>query len=188
MIKDNNRTKKYFNSLSYRTFISLVLLIISVMLTNIPLCSSFKKNFLNHGVILLKVPFYVSNLIPNNDLINDTLVSNSLNYDQIDYIDNNNIIINYSFGGVYNLTDGIVVDIKQKENNLYSIIIQDVEGYLYEYDNLKSVDLNIYTFVKSQTIIGASQYDEYHCYYKYDLKISKDGEFYDFFKVAKGQN
>ena len=179
----NIKIKKYCNGLFYRIIISILTLILLFLF--------YKTNLFNdtfnifNNINLLKIPYSITQVLPEQYHINDVEVFDNLVYDNIKFDGSKNQIISYNFDGVYNIIDGIIVNIKKNNDNSYNVSIQDVNGFLYEYCNLKSVDLSIYTFVKSQTIIGRSEYSSIHNYYHFDLYVSKRGEYYDLYKMAE---
>lgn len=155
------------------------------------LALSFKTNIdvknymLSQNISLLKIPFLVTKLLPIENKISDVMVVKEHSFDEVNYVFGVNEVINYSSDAVYNFVDGLIIKIT-KNNYLYSVLIQSSEGVLYEYKNLKSVDFGIYTFVESQTIIGASVYDDENAYFKYDLTITKNGKKYGFYEIQEG--
>lgn len=173
--KENKNYVKFF---MFRVLIAIMIVAFGYS------CSSIK--IFEENINLLKLPFYFSKLLPSEIMLIDDTVYNKMIYDNVTFDGKKNNIVNYSFNGVLNLTDGIILKIIKNDNQTYNVTIQDVNGYLFEYANLKSVDFSIYSFVESQTILGSSSFDDSINGYCFDLYISKKGEYHDFYKLAEG--
>lgn len=180
MIMKKEKLNKYFYILLTQILLSFSLMFCCFKIRNISDC------ILNNNISLLKIPAYFSKLLPSEKELNDETVYDQFTYDLVIVEDNMNKIVNYSFEGVETLVDGIIIKINRNNDKSYNVTIQDVEGYLYEYRNLKSIDFGIYTFIKSQTILGRSNYDSLYNGYCFDLLISKKGVYYDFYELSKG--
>lgn len=170
--------KNYLKSFIVRVLIAMMIVICGYSFTSIKI--------LDENINLLKLPFYFSKLLPTQIKLSDETVYSKLIYDNVTFDGKKNNVINYSFNGVLNLTDGIIIKIIKNHDQSYNVTIQDVNGYLFEYANLKSVDFSIYSFVESQTILGSSSFDDSINGYCFDLYISKKGEYYDFYELAEG--
>lgn len=165
--------------------LSIVLLLFLLCFELIKPNNIINDSITNNNITLIKVPYYFTKLYSNQKIIDDQLVSEKMIYDDITFDGITNHIISASFNGVYNFTDGIVIKITKNKDSCYSITVQDVNGFLYEYNNLKSVEINIYSFVKSQTILGESSYDSNTSKYFCDVKIYKKGVYYNFYELEK---
>ena len=173
--KENKNYVKFF---MFRVLIAMMIVICGYSFTSIKI--------LDENINLLKLPFYFSKLLPTQIKLSDETVYSKLIYDNVTFDGEKNNIVNYSFNGVINLSDGIIIKIIKNHDQSYNVTIQDVNGYLYEYESLKSVDFSIYTFVESQTILGSSSFDTSKDGYSFGLVISKKGEYYDFYELAEG--
>ena len=77
------------------------------------------------------------------------------------------------YQGVENFKAGVVVKIMRREG-MYEVTVKGIDGYEYVYDNLETIDVNMYKFVKSGEIIG--------------LPGSKNGKnFFRFYVYSKGR-
>lgn len=94
-------------------------------------------------------------------------------YQNSQVIKNGRLIVLGDYEGVENYKAGVVVKIV-KYDGLYEVTVKGIDGYEYVYNNLESIDVNIYKFVKSGEILG--------------LPGSKSGKnFFRFYVYSKGQ-
>lgn len=181
--KKTIKLKRYFLKLTFQIIFSSVLLFGFIFLNN-NFDQIIYDNVINNNLSLLKVPFLISKTLPQKYQVDDTLVYDKMTYDQVYFDGEKNIVKNISFNGVTNLVDGVIIKIKKNFNNTYNVTVQNVEGVLYEYCNLESVDFGIYTYIKSQTIIGRSVFNTSNDMYEFELIIKKDGVNYDFYEFT----
>ena len=177
--------KKHLNTTLYNSIYALILLSLFLSLEFVIPNNLISNSLFSNHLNLLKIPYHITKLYPNKLIISDELVYDKMIYENVTFDGVNNYVNNYSFNGVYNLTDGVVVKISKNSQDLYTVLIQGVDDFTYEYANLKSVDTNIYSFVKSQTILGESCYDSSTNNYFFVLKIMKKGVYYEFYQHAK---
>ncbi|HHX80014.1 MAG TPA: M23 family metallopeptidase [Acholeplasmataceae bacterium] len=74
-------------------------------------------------------------------------------YQNSQVIKNGRLIVLDDYQGVENYKAGVVVKI-HKVNGLYEVTVKGIDGYEYVYNNLESIDVNIYKYLKSGDIIG----------------------------------
>jgi hypothetical protein len=75
-------------------------------------------------------------------------------YKNSQVITNGRLIVLDDYQGVENYKAGVVVKIV-KEEGMYQVTVKGIDGYEYVYDNLESIDVNIYKYLESGEIIGA---------------------------------
>jgi hypothetical protein len=89
-------------------------------------------------------------------------------------ITNGRLVLINEFQGVENYKAGVIVKIYKNNDNSYEVTVKGLDNFLYVYDHLETVDLNIYKYVKSGEIIG--------------LPANKDGKtFYRFYIYHQGK-
>jgi hypothetical protein len=86
-------------------------------------------------------------------------------------ISNGKRIILDSYEAVESLSLGIVVEI---EGNV--VYILDNDDYLYCYEKLESIDVNLYQIIRKNQIIGKASVDDKGVNY-YDVYVSKHNQF-----------
>ena len=87
-------------------------------------------------------------------------------------ITNGRLVLINEFQGVENYKAGVIVKIYKNNDNSYEVTVKGLDNFLYVYDHLETVDLNIYKYVKIGEIIG--------------LPANKDGKtFYRFIYIIK---
>lgn len=185
--KKNLKKKiKIIDKLFYQIFLSVLLLLFLVLGTKINKVNEIINNNFYYQISFTKIAYkfshVFSNIIPP---VGDTVVYNYLIYDSVDYNEGINEVKNYSFDGVYNLCDSVVMKIKTNENGLFDIYTVNKDGYSYIYKNLLSIDVKIYSYLESETIIGKASYDEINKYYKFNLIIEKGSEKFSFYEMAE---
>lgn len=177
---------KIIDKLFYQIFLSVLLLLFLVLGTKINKVNEVINNNFYYQISFTKIAYKFShafsNIIPP---VGDTVVYNYLIYDSVEYNEGINEVKNYSFDGVYNLCDSVVMKIKKNENGLFDIYTVNKDGYSYIYKNLLSVDVKIYSYLESETIIGKASYDEINKYYKFNLIIEKGSEKFSFYEMAE---
>ena len=188
--------KTYFDSLYTRFFLSSLLLL-SMVLANVVFhidvhkekLSAFKERRQKEGAGVSKkdVQKYLNTNI-NITKIGYTLFSTFIEKEQevevslIDMYDNHSYIkeINYiessSYNGINNIKSGTVIKI-YKENNLYAVTIQTVDNYLITYNNLDTIECNLYQYISLNEIIGTSKYENDR--FCFNIQIIKDNIFYN---------
>ena len=166
--------KKYGKSILIRAVISVSLLLFAIIVINIyPINNILLTNF-NKQINIINPIIDIKNIISNNKNNIDKPVNVDNIYDSITYDGKINHITNYDFNGVKTINEGLIIRIDKKENNLFDVFVQNENSYIYVYRNLESVDFNIYTYLNSQTILGAATYDITSNTYKFDIEIIKE--------------
>jgi hypothetical protein len=179
--KENKKT--YFDYLLTRIFVSsvIILLFVSIDFLNI---SSFNSKVINAKLseqtnIFKYVNFFNGTFGSFFPIEKSEPVFSSDVYDYVAYNNKVNEITNYSFEGVVNLVEGIVMKISRNENNYYEVMIKGADSYDYVYSNLIGIDVSIYQYVTKDKIIGRSP--KVNNIYRFNLQIVKDQVYYDFY-------
>ena len=97
----------------------------------------------------------------------------------MEYNNQVNYISSSTFAGVESLVDGVVIKI-EKSDQSYNITIQASDGIIYEYLDLESIDVNIYTYVTQGELIGKAKY--LNNKYSFALKIKKDNKYISYYE------
>lgn len=183
---NTKKIKKFIDKLFYQIFLSTLLLLFLVLCSNNDAIKKVINNSMNKQISFTKIAYNLTNLFPSFiEPIGEVTVYNSIIYDNVTFDKGTNKVINYSFNGVINLCDSVVMKIYKNENGLYEVHTVNKDGYTYIYKNLESVDVNIYSYLKNETIIGSSSYDSLNNYYKFELVIEKDNMRYNFYEMAE---
>ena len=184
--KKNKEKIKYIDKLFYRIFLSTFLLLILVISSKIDKFKNILNIEFQRQISFTKIAYTFTNFFPTFiEPIGDVTVFESVIYDNVTYEEKVNKVINSSFDGVVNLCDSVVMKICENENGLYEVHTINKDGYTYIYKNLESIDINIYSYLESGTILGRSSYDKINNNYKFDLIISKKGDNYSFYEMAE---
>ena len=183
---NTKKIKKFIDKLFYQIFLSTLLLLFLVLCSNNDAIKKVINNSMNKQISFTKIAYNLTNLFPSFiEPIGEVTVYNSIIYDNVTFDKGTNKVINYSFNGVINLCDSVVMKIYKNENGLYEVHTVNKDGYTYIYKNLESVDVNIYSYLKNETIIGSSSYVSLNNYYKFELVIEKDNMRYNFYEMAE---
>lgn len=181
---NKKKPKNYITKLFFRIFLSSLLLLFLIIFDNHLIKKSIIKNELNKNINFLKyfknINSQFGNIINFKDVTN---VDNLVTYDEIRYNNNTNYLTNYTFDGCYSISEGVITKI-YKDEGLYQITVKGIDDCEYIYDNLESVDLNIYNYVLKGTILGKIK--RTNNYYQTSLIIVKEGFYYDYF--TKNEN
>lgn len=164
--------KTYFDSLYTRFFLSSLLLL-SMVLANVVFHIDVKK-YLNTNINITKIGYTLfSTFIEKEQEVEVSLIDM---YDNHSYINQINYIESSSYNGVNNIKSGTVIKI-YKENNLYAVTIQTVDNYLITYNNLDTIECNLYQYISLNEIIGTSKYENDR--FCFNIQITKDNIFYN---------
>ena len=178
-LKKQNKKKKYLDKLFIRIFLSSLLILLSVLLfRNNKIKENFNKNFNFYNLTYL-----INSTFGNFIDIKDQTVYSSNIYDEVYYDGKINTVYNNSFNGVNSLTTGVITKIERKNNGLFNIIVLGSDNYEYIYLDLKDFNLNLYSYVNIETILGSA--NEENGKYKFRLIIRKDGVNYNFYEKCQ---
>lgn len=176
-----NKKLRYIDRLFKRIFLSsllLLLLVISDKYIKI-------RSVINHNFNFLKL---TNILVGKTDLVNfkdlDVLVYKKETYDIVTFDGKYNMVENIGTDGVVALTSGVVIK-TEKIDNYYNLYIQGIDGLVYGYLQLESIDFHIYDYVSSNTIIGKASYDKESTSFKFKLTIDDNGTYYDYYQKAE---
>lgn len=178
--KEKKKKIKYIDKLFIRIFFSSLLLLIVTYFTSFD--NKFKNKITNafdENINFLQLTNKVDSLFLNK-LFNkgDITVYSKTFYEQVEYKNGVNYVSNSSTSAVESLVDGVVIKI-EKANNLYSVYIQSIDDVIYEFRNLESIDVFIYSYVNQKDVIGKAIYDD--VYYRFELLINKDNEYLNYY-------
>lgn len=178
--KDKKKKLRFIDKVFIRIFFSSICLLLLTFFSSFEskVNNSIQKLF-NHNINFLQLTNNIDSLFSTNFFNKgDLLVYSSTFYESVEYKNGVNYVSNSSFGGVESLVDGVVIKI-EKANNFYSVYIQDINNVIYEYRNLESIDVNIYTYVSQKEVIGKARYDGV-CY-RFELLINKGNEYLNYY-------
>lgn len=155
----------------YKFIICLILLLGVVLLDRISLINISKlqgkmQQHLNFLPVLKAINGDKGVFLPI-DISDEVTASASTMYQNYQVIDNGKRITLKPMQGVEVYKTGIVVKIIQNKNATFQITLKGVDDYEYIYDNLETIDVNIYKIVKSGDVIG-SPANNYIDFYVYD--------------------
>ena len=145
---------KLLNKFIGKIFCLTLFLLIIVILDNFKILNMDAISIkLNHNINFIQIAKMVDgklNVINWGDDVVKVFSDDVKTYEQ------NDIIYYTSYNpNVYNLELGSVVKILKK-NNLYEVTILSKSNILYTYINLKEINVNMYTIVKCNDLIGLS--------------------------------
>lgn len=155
----------------YKFIICLILLLGVVLLDKISLINIQKlqvemQQHLNFLPVLKAINGDKGVLLPI-DISDEVSASASAMYQNYQEIKNGKRITLKSMQGVEVYKTGIVVKIIQNSNATFQVTLKGVDDYEYIYDNLETIDVNIYKLVKSGDIIGSPS-SNYFDFFVYD--------------------
>lgn len=145
---------KLLNKFIGKIFCLTLFLLIIVILDNFKILNMDAISIkLNHNINVIQIAKMVDgklNVINWGDDVVKVFSDDVKTYEQ------NGIIYYTSYNpNVYNLELGSVIKILKK-NNLYDVTILSKSNILYTYINLKEINVNMYTIVKCNDLIGLS--------------------------------
>lgn len=145
---------KLLNKFIGKIFCLTLFLLIIVILDNFKILNMDAISIkLNHNINFIQIAKMVDgklNVINWGDDVVKVFSGDVKTYEQ------NGIIYYTSYNpNVYNLELGSVIKILKK-NNLYEVTILSKSNILYTYINLKEINVNMYTIVKCNDLIGLS--------------------------------
>lgn len=154
----NNKSKRnkdlnYIDRFLYKFIIGLVLLTGLFILDKFEYISVDKlKNELNGNINALEVVNLINGNLNIIDLgtEEETQVSTSLDGE---FIDDKMKVVTNNFYGVKCVICGVVTKII-RNNGYIEVTILGIDNVNYVYSHLQSIDVNIYEYVKTNTIIG----------------------------------
>ncbi len=163
-----NKTTLFF----LRVFISSLLLLLLVLINT---KFNYNLDFFTKHLNFTKISNSVVSLF-NDSKIKLENVNAELNYLECfyekgvnEYHSENNIVNALESGTVIKIT---------KENNLYSVILQTSDDFLFEYSNLENIDVYLYEYIDVGKIIGSATIINNH--YVYRIKVCKDDICYEY--------
>lgn len=151
----------YLDRFLYKLLFSTVLLVISFALDYFNVININKvQNEMRSNINILKTIQVINGKVNLIDLGygDEIAVSNSIY--EYDIIDGKEVIKTNSLTGVNAHIAGVVVRI-EKTNNKYTLTIVGIDDKTYVYSLLDSIDVHIYSYVKTNEIIGKSK--NYYC-------------------------
>lgn len=177
----------YVTKLFFRIFLSSIVLL-ALVISNRTITFSdgftFREKTIERNWNFMKLAGTFNTLFGNflpKDI--DQVVYQTDIYERVVFHQGLNYVENTTFNGVKNLTSGVVSCIKKEKDGTYSITIQSIDDFEYTYKGLKSSDVQIYSYVSSESILGLAQED--NGTYTFVVKIQKDGKVYDFYDMSE---
>lgn len=145
---------KLLNKFIGKIFCLTLFLLIIVILDNFKILNMDAISIkLNHNINLIQIAKMVDGKLNVINWGDDVVKVFS---DDVKTCEQNGIIYYTSYNpNVYNLELGSVIKILKK-NNLYEVTILSKSNILYTYINLKEINVNMYTIVKCNDLIGLS--------------------------------
>lgn len=182
--KEKKKKSKFIDKLFYRIFLSsLCLLILSLFSSLDNNISKYVNKSINNNINFLQIGSFVDNIFATNIFNKGEITVYSSNfYEEVIFDNDINYVSNHSFSGVEALVDGIVIGIS-KIDNRYEVTIQAVDDTLYIYQDLETIDVRLYEYIKCKSIIGKAYYkvDQY----QFKLLIKKDQKLYSYYENAE---
>lgn len=180
-IKNNNKSDKKINKYLKKIIITTILTITTIILckTNKTVKTYIKKYVYDQNINFSKINNFYNKYILNikNDIIKPVMGSSSIN----EWKEYNNGVIKQSETGndkINAIKSGIVVFVGEKEGYGKTIIIEQIDGIDAWYSNIKDVNVNMYSYVDTNTLLGT--YDD-----KIYLSFWKNGENIDYKNYIK---
>lgn len=153
MKKSENNNLTFMDRFWYKLVIGLILLFVICLLDKFSLVNVNEiKNKLNYNINSLEVIQKVNGKVNLIDLGNENEIS--VSSEPIEYVNGNAIKTN-SLEGVKNYSCGVCIKVI-KENDKYEVTILGLDNKKYIYGNLETLDIHIYSYVKTKDIIGSS--------------------------------
>ena len=142
----------------YKLIICLVLLVSMILLDKVKVVNLNNiRTEMKQNVNMLKVLRFVNGdkgvFLPL-DISDEVVQSVSQKYMNYEEINGGKRIIISDMQGVEAYKDGIIIKKFQNKDGTYQVTVKGMDDVEYIYDNLDTVDLNIYKIVKSGDIIG----------------------------------
>ena len=179
--KEKKKRLKYIDKLFIRIFFSSICLLLMTLASVIsPNYHDKIQHVFNYNINFLQISKSINTIFGNNFFNSgDAYVYSQTFYEEVEYNNQVNYISNATFAGVESLVDGVVIKI-EKINQSYNVIIQASDGIIYEYLDLESIDVNIYTYVTQGELIGKAKY--LNNKYSFALKIKKDNKYISYYE------
>ncbi|MCI6013486.1 MAG: hypothetical protein MRZ09_00665 [Coprobacillus sp.] len=153
MEKSENNSMTFMDRFWYKLVIGLVLLVCICLLDKFGVIKlSDVKAKLTYNINSLEVIQKVNGKVNIIDLGNESEIAVST--EPIEYV-NGNCIKTNSLEGVRNYACGVCVKIL-KDNDKYEVTILGLDNKKYIYGNLETLDIHIYSYVKTKDVIGSS--------------------------------
>lgn len=160
-----DKTMNFIDKFLYKLIIGLFILLGLVLLDRFTIFDlDIVKNKMSEHYNSLKTIQVLNGKLNLINLGSEEEVSVTTEYLNVEYLDENIMRIKVDeLTGVKNHIAGVVVKVIKED--LYTISILGIDDKLYVYSNLESFDYHIYSYLKTDEIIGRAL--EY-----YDLEIS----------------
>ncbi len=151
---------KYFKNLITRILITIILVLGSIIYTNISTSNKelYKKYVLENSLSFTKINNLYEKFLGKVDVLKTTPdypVFKSINFTNIEPF-NNSFKVELTDETVSVLSSGIVVFNGEKEDLGNTVIIQGNDGVDIWYSNLSDINVKVYDYVEENTILGTS--------------------------------
>ncbi len=176
---------KYLKNLISRTLITIIIVLGSIIFTNINSHNKeiFKSYVLEDSLEFTSIKKVYQNLFGNVDLIKTkettTPVFNNVTYTNIETYKNSSKLTVGLNEPVSVITSGIVVFIGEKDDLGNTVIVQGNDGVDIWYSNITDTDIKVYDYVESSSILGTSNSDFIY------LTITKDDKYLTYDEYQK---
>ncbi len=177
---------KYLKGLISRILITIILVLGSIIYTNINSDNKklYKKYVLENSLSFTKINNLYNDLFGEIDFLkktkdNSTPVFNNISYSSIEKYQNG-VKLNVNVNETVNvLTSGIVVYIGEKEELGNTIIIQGNDGTDIWYSNITDTNIKVYDYIEKGSILGTSNSNAIY------LTLMKDGKYLNYEEYLK---
>lgn len=169
------KEKKYINNLLLRTIISMMLFFfLFFLLNNDHFYKKLHKIIFDNTIDFTYIRSKTNKLLGKISKKDHFVVSEKLEYKSVSKYNNSYKFITDNNYVIQSLKSGVVTFIGNMDNLGNTIIITSDDGYDYYYSNLENINVKIYDYIESSTILGSTK-----GYYFY-LTISKDNKYYNY--------
>lgn len=177
---------KYLKGLISRILITIILVLGSIIYTNISNDNKklYKKYVLENSLSFTKINNLYNDLFGEIDFLkknksDSTPVFNNISYTSIENY-KNGVKLNVNTNETISvITSGIVVFIGEKEELGNTIIIQGNDGVDIWYSNITDTNIKVYDYIEKGSILGTSNSNELY------LTILKEGKYLNYEEYIK---
>lgn len=159
-----NKTKKtltFMDCFWYKLVIGTILLLTICLLDKYEVMKiDYLREKISYNINALKVVQKVNGKVDIINLGSDKEIA--VSSESLQYVEGTNCIATSYLEGVKNYSVGVVTKIKKEDK--YEITVLGLDDKTYVYGNLDEIDIHIYSYVKTNDIIGSS-----NSYYTLDI-------------------
>lgn len=149
------------NKFIYRLFICFMLLFIVCIFDKYEYINIKEyQEKMNGNIKILNVVNVINGKLNLIDLGSGEEIAVSKEYNNIIVTNELTKIDTNEYIGIKNYNAGVVIKIEKdssyNKDNTYNIYIESIDGNIYKYSNLDTVNTHIYKYIKTNDIIGSS--------------------------------